>query len=366
MSLIVEILTIGLSFIASAVLTAIYVLLVWWIDRYEKEPLKLLVYALLWGAIPAGVLSFVFEAISQGPLLELSPVYGAVVDVSLVAPIIEEYVKGLALLGLFWLARQEFDDTLDGIVYGSIIGFGFAMTENVLYFRSAWMRAGVAGWTFVFLGRSLAFGLNHAMFTSFTGVGFGLARYERSRRRRVIFVALGLMAAITGHVVHNLFAASGLCVVSFLADWVGVLVVIVIIVLAWRREKAWMIAELPEEVSLGVLTPLQFETVSSRRNRLRQGWHLLGISGLRQAALWRQLVDASTELAFKKHQHAKMGEEKGNSTTIAALRGKILRLRQELGDEAAAQSRICAACGLPSAKDAGLACPHCQTPWAES
>jgi len=142
--------------------------------------------------------------------------------------------------------------------------------------------------------------------------------------------------------------------------------VIVIIVLAWRREKAWMIAELPEEVSLGVLTPLQFETVSSRRNRLRQGWHLLGISGLRQAALWRQLVDASTELALKKHQQAKMGEEKGNSTTIAALRGKILRLRQELGDEAAAQSRICAACGLPSAKDAGLACPHCQTPWAES
>ena len=51
MSLIVEILTIGLSFIASAVPTAVYVLLVWWIDRYEKEPLKLLACALLWGAI---------------------------------------------------------------------------------------------------------------------------------------------------------------------------------------------------------------------------------------------------------------------------------------------------------------------------
>ncbi len=43
-------------------------------------------------------------------------------------------MKGLALVALFYLARQEFDGPLDGIVYGALIGFGFSMTENLLYF----------------------------------------------------------------------------------------------------------------------------------------------------------------------------------------------------------------------------------------
>jgi len=367
MSVILALLALFLSVAAGVVPTAIYVLIVWWIDRYEKEPIKLLACALLWGAIPAGILSFVLEALSQGPVMELSREYSQLVGTSIVAPLVEECVKGLALLGLFWLARRDFDDVLDGIVYGSIVGFGFAMSENILYFLRAWMRGGFPSWTITVLGRALAFGFNHAMFTSFTGIGFGLARYERLRGRRVLFILLGLMAAITAHFAHNFWLAmGGFCVLSFLLDWTGVLVVFVIILLAWRRESAWMATELPEEVSSGVLTPLQFETVTSRRGRLRHGWQLLGISGLRQARLWRQLAEASTELAFKKHQQARMGEEKGNSTAIAALRAKILRIRQELGEEAVAESHICAACGRPSAKDAGHACPYCQTPWPES
>lgn len=366
MSAILFLFALLLSIAAGVVPTAIYVLVVWWIDRYEKEPVKLLACALFWGALPAGALSFVLEGLSQGPVQELSREYSQLVSASVVAPLVEESVKGLALLGLFWLARHDFDDVLDGIVYGSIVGFGFAMSENVLYFLRAWLYGGFSSWTITVLGRALAFGFNHAMFTSFTGVGFGLARYERLRRRRVLFILLGLMAAITAHFVHNfLLAAGGFCVLSFLLDWMGVLVVFIIILLAWRRESAWIVAELPAEVSAGVLTPLQFETVSSRRGRLNREWQLLGISGFHQARLWRQLVDASTELAFKKHQQARMGEEKGNSTAIAALRAKILHIRRELGEEALADGRICPACGRPAANDTAGVCPHCQAPWAE-
>ena len=35
--------------------TIIYVLFIWWLDRYEKEPLWLLALAFLWGAIPAAM-----------------------------------------------------------------------------------------------------------------------------------------------------------------------------------------------------------------------------------------------------------------------------------------------------------------------
>jgi RsiW-degrading membrane proteinase PrsW (M82 family) len=367
MSIVPAIMVVCLSVAAGILPTAVYVLAVWWIDRYEKEPVKLLAAALLWGAIPAGILSLVIEGLSQGPVAAATREYSQLVGTSLVAPIVEECVKGLALLGLFWLARSDFDDVLDGIVYGSIVGFGFAMSENILYYLRSWAQGGVAPWTIVVLGRSIPFGLNHAIFTSLTGVGFGLARYERSFGRRALFVALGLIAAVTAHFAHNFWlAAGGFCVLSFLADWLGVLVVLSIVVLAWRREAAWMATELPEEVSSGVLTPLQFETISSRRERLRQGWRVLGISGLHQARLWRRLVDTSTELAFKKHQRALLGKEKGNDAAIVRLRAAVLAIRQDLGDEAAARSRICSTCGELSARDMVATCPHCGSAWPES
>jgi len=47
------------------------------------------------------------------------------------APVVEEAAKGSALLILFFMVRREVStNTLDGIVYGSLVGIGFAMTEK--------------------------------------------------------------------------------------------------------------------------------------------------------------------------------------------------------------------------------------------
>ncbi len=352
--------------LAGIVPTALYTWLMWRLDRYEKEPRKLLAAAFLWGALPAAVLSMILENIFDVPVRELSQGYSQIVNVSIIAPLVEESVKGLALLGIFALAYSEFDDVLDGIIYGSLVGFGFAMTENILYFIRAAQANNVEGWTLLVFGRSVAFGFNHAMFTSFTGIGLGLARY-RSGAGRWLLVASGLAAAATAHFVHNFFLSIGdLCLLSLVADWFGILVVLVIIVLAWTREQVWLRTQLAEEAVLGVLTPLQAETISSRRERLKHGWKLLGISGLTQARLWRELADVATELAFKKHQLATMGEEKGSSAAITALRVKVLGLRQRLGDRVALDSRICSHCGRPSTADSGTAlCAYCGSSWDE-
>jgi protease PrsW len=182
--------------------------------------------------------------------------------------------------------------------------------------------------------RVVAFGFNHAMFTSLTGIGLGLARYEQVPGRRILFIVAGLAASMTAHFLHNFFVSLGItCVLSFLADWMGVLVVGIIVVLAWQREKGWMVSELAEEVITGVLTPLEYETIVSRRERLRRGWQVLGASGLRRLRLWRRLADTATELAFKKHQQSIMGEERGNGHAIAALRARIAEIRTSLAEE---------------------------------
>ena len=44
-----------LSILASVIPTILYVLLLWRLDRYEKEPIKLLAIAFFWGAVPATI-----------------------------------------------------------------------------------------------------------------------------------------------------------------------------------------------------------------------------------------------------------------------------------------------------------------------
>ena len=51
----------------------------------------------------------------------------------LVAPLVEESLKGLAVLLIMWLLRAEFDDVRDGIVYGALVGLGFSISEYGLY-----------------------------------------------------------------------------------------------------------------------------------------------------------------------------------------------------------------------------------------
>ena len=323
-----------LSVAAAILLTIAHVLLVWRIDRHEREPLRLLIVAFVWGALPAVIMAGVIETALHLPLVSMSQDYADILGVSFIAPPIEEMLKGLALWAVYRLARHEFDGVLDGIIYGSIVGFGFAMTENVFYFWSAQTQNDLAHWIVVVLGRSVVFGLNHAMFTSFTGISFGLARYRHSRAARWAIVLTGLSAATLMHALHNFFAASDLCLVSLLVDWGGVIVVLAVVILAWQRECAWIRTHLVEEVRAGLLSPREFELIASRGRRYRETLRALTAShGFRQARLWRALNDTATELAFKKHQLETMGEERGASAKIAKLRKRLSAIRQQLSVE---------------------------------
>lgn len=59
--------------------------------------------------------------------------------------------------------RHEFDGVLDGLTYGAIIGFGFAMTENFLYFIGAFSEGGFVDLTVLIFLRAVIFGLNHTL-----------------------------------------------------------------------------------------------------------------------------------------------------------------------------------------------------------
>lgn len=319
-----------LSLLAAVIPTVLYVAVAWWFDRYEREPLWLLSITFLWGAIPAIILSLIFEVVLDIPVRMLVAPEGAdVIGAAVFAPIIEEAAKAIPLAGIFLLYRREFDGVLDGLVYGALVGFGFAMTENLFYFLGAFFEGGWAGWGVVVFLRAIIFGLNHALFTAVTGAALGYSRYALSRLKRLLAPFVGLGVAILLHAIHNGFVATGsvLCLVSLFTDWLGVIALIVAAIFSARAESRLIAEELSAEVSSGLLTATDALAASNYRHRRRDRAAVARASGSAGAGRLARLHTAAAELALKKRQHRLYGNERSNEAEIAALR----RLIAELG-----------------------------------
>lgn len=302
--------------IATIVPTYLYVRLFYWADRYEREPRWLLTIAFMWGALPAIIASLI------GEMLLSSPTRGSgLVEDAISAPIIEEVAKGFALLLIFWFMRREFDGVLDGLIYGSMIGFGFAMTENALYFIGAYDQGGFGNLTLIFFLRTVLFGLNHAFYTGFSGIGLGLARESKHWLARRIWPPIGLLVAIIAHSLHNFGASiaeqngAGL-LLSLLVAMVGFFVVLVTILLAWRYERNSIRTELAEEIGI-TITAEEYATLIGRwRNPVR-----------RPRREWAEAnrLQLCVELALYKHRLRRLGNswEPGLVNEIAQIRAQL-------------------------------------------
>ena len=191
MSFASTILAVILSLFAAVAPAAVYALLIWWCDRYEREPWALLAVAFVWGAVPAIIISALAEMMFGVPLAGLQAMRLVnLLEASALAPVVEEATKALALVGLLLFFRREFDDVLDGLIYGALVGIGFGMTENLLYFLAAFFTGGWGVWGTVVFLRALVLGLSHAFYTAFSGVGLGLARLARSGWQRWLMPGL--------------------------------------------------------------------------------------------------------------------------------------------------------------------------------
>ncbi len=321
-----------LSLLVGGISTALYAWLVWWLDHYEKEPWWLLALLFLWGAVPAVALSVVVELVLDIPISILGP--GLAYEVAgsgLVAPIVEEVAKGVGVFSVLLFVRREMDDVLDGIVYGAMAGLGFAFTENFFYFTSSLLEGGWGVWVGVIFMRAIIFGLNHAFFTGVTGGTIGYARLSTNSTTRVFVPLLGLSGAVIFHSIHNLGAtlASVTCsslLISLFSDWAGILMVGLAIGLAWRQERKWIRQYLESEVG-ETLRREVYEMAASYRKQLGAQVRALLRGDVRAWRLNRQLGQTATELAFKKHQLATLGDEGGNSQAIEGLRQRLVALQ---------------------------------------
>lgn len=303
-----------------------FALYVNWLDRYEKEPKVLLVSAFLWGAIIASGMAFVINTITGIGiyLLTASEAFAELSGGVFVAPIIEESLKGMALLILFFAFRKEFDSLLDGAVYGGMVGLGFGATENFYYiYARGYEEHGWGGlWALAFV-RIILVGWQHAFYTAFTGMGLAWARLNRSLSHRLVAALGGFTLAIFSHAFHNALSLLGAGLLVIPLDWLGWLAMFILILVLIRGEQRLLREHLKEEVEMGVLSPDQYNTAISSRAQIRARWHALKHGKFKQTVRFYQLC---AELAHKKEQLRRVGEEGNNSIIIASLREELRTL----------------------------------------
>jgi RsiW-degrading membrane proteinase PrsW (M82 family) len=317
----------ALSVLLSFVPAFIYSLIVYWLDRFEKEPARLLFGAFLWGALVATGGAIIWTSVLQlsAQALTGDAALADFTGTTLFAPIVEETLKGLAVTIIFLAFPHEFDSVLDGMVYAAITALGFAATENLLYlYFAGYGDGGYTGLGVLFVLRVILGGWGHAVYTSFIGIGLAVARLRREPWLKVAAPLAGWLIAVFLHALHNtmatvLVASFGLggLAATLLVDWVSWAVALGVVFWAILRERRWIKEYLQEEVDQGIISAAQYRTASSLRRQM---------SARMRGKEARRFYELCSELAQKKHQLEVVGEERGNSARIVRLRNELAQL----------------------------------------
>src|SRR3990172_3970442 len=229
-----------------------------WLDRYEKEPKALLGAAFMWGVLIAGGGAYIINTVLGLGVYIVTGSEGATdfATASIIAPVVEESLKGLAVLVVFFLFRKEFDSILDGIIYAGTTALGFAAIENVLYiYEYGYLESGWDGlWQLIFI-RVILVGWQHPFYTAFTGIGLAIARMNRNVLVKVIAVLGGFATAVFAHAFHNTFGGliggiEGLAIGTFV-DWIGWFFMLLFIVWMVFNERNILKRHLHEKITSG-------------------------------------------------------------------------------------------------------------------
>jgi RsiW-degrading membrane proteinase PrsW (M82 family) len=183
-----------------AVAFSILVALLWLkkfkkMDKYEKEPERLIFLTFLAGAlatIPSVLLESLFRFQDQGSIGILQYLFLSFLWVG----IVEEFFKYLAVRLTVYRSKQ-FNEIMDGMIYMISAALGFAATENVGYMLGL-------GYSVGFLRAIIAY-LAHIFFSSILGYYMAKAKIEGSKN----WLWIGFILAVSLHWLYDSFLVLG-------------------------------------------------------------------------------------------------------------------------------------------------------------
>lgn len=188
--------------------------LIYWRDKWEKEPVRRLVFCFLGGmlsCIPIVIMELTADLIFNKP--REAGIGGILVSAFIFVGLIEEFWKWVVVILLAYRSK-DFNEPYDGITYSVMVSLGFAFVENVLYIN--------AGGVPIAVLRMFTAIPAHTVFGIIMGFYLGLAKH-RDRRRSLPF-GLALLIPVLMHGAYD-FA---LFVTNSAYAWIGAAVSLVL------------------------------------------------------------------------------------------------------------------------------------------
>ncbi|MFI5958183.1 PrsW family intramembrane metalloprotease [Cryptosporangium sp. NPDC051539] len=334
------ILAIGTAVLPVPILLAFF----WWLDRYEPEPRRYLAFAFGWGACVATFAALIIN--SFGGRVITGAGGSESTTAVLVAPPTEEFFKAVPLFILLILAvtgRRQINGVVDGIVYAGMSAVGFAFTENVLYFGSAYlgdedknMPGGITALVVTFVLRGIFSPFAHPLFTSMTGLGVGLAARSRHTWVKIVAPIGGYALAVTLHGTWNLLASSqnfGVILAGYTLIMLPILAFMVGLAIFLRGREAKVVGRvLPIYAESGWFTTQEIAALATIQNRRAGRQWARQIAGSIGAKAMADYQFAATKLAIARDSLARgitnrefPDEERQLLATVDARRQYILQ-----------------------------------------
>jgi RsiW-degrading membrane proteinase PrsW (M82 family) len=348
----------------SSAMSLVPILILWYLDRREREAPYAFSAAFLWGGLIATTVALPLNtaaivAVAQwleqfpGLIRMLGPDAALMIGAPLSAPIVEETTKGIGIVLLFLLLRGEFDNVRDGFIYGALVGAGFNWFESALYVQQNFVQFGTAPYGFQIGTRFAWLGLaGHALFSGMFGAALGLARATSRKWLRIVAPITGFALAVLGHAWNNslplffalaaaqageaaptevlapptlgvLEAMVSASVTNLIVFLPFALLLAAIIYRSGKAERQVILEELRDEVG-GSVTESEFAAI--RADRILRTRRI----DPRHARVSAALINAQNELAFRKRRLKDRGFDPGTDALLEQRRTQITALRRKL------------------------------------
>lgn len=258
----------AIGFVLSSVVMAGVLLAYIWLDRWEPEPPRLLVFAFVWGASVAVVLSLIFSAVIEAFIYSGPADTRSVISVAVVAPFVEEAAKGLFLLLMMTGRRRyEMNSLTDCLVYAGVVAAGFTWLEDILYIAGG----SSIGDSLMTAAMRLIMGpFAHSLFTTMFGLGVYYAMRQHNIAAKFGCILVGYLGAVLLHALWNgsSFLGAGAYFAVYLLMMVPIFALVITLgVFSRRREQRVVAAKLPGMAAAGLITANEATWLGSMQAR---------------------------------------------------------------------------------------------------
>ncbi|GAB5563889.1 MAG: glutamic-type intramembrane protease PrsW [Winogradskyella sp.] len=164
-------------------------------DKYEKEPIRLLLANFLFGAIVSVLIVFILYAFTGRllPITDKFSIWQQFIQAFVVVALAEEFSK-YVIVKYYTQPKEAFNEPYDGIIYCVMVSMGFACTENILYVLQGGYQTAIL--------RAFTAVPAHATFGVLMGYYMGKAKFSKNRFQLNI---AGLFLATLFHGAYDFF-----------------------------------------------------------------------------------------------------------------------------------------------------------------